>query len=92
METITLDQVVELALKLTRAEQEALVLQISTNVHEHTGEAPAELPAQQPTTWGEQALTILADADTSGWEAIPDVEAWVKNMREDGLRKRGVLN
>ena len=102
MTTLTLDAVVAAALQLSPADRRQLIALVRpTLVAETEQKALANLqpafllniavPAiDESQTWGEQAIALFDSLDTDDWRAMdmPDVTAWVRQLREDQMTER----
>lgn len=93
---VQFDDVLALAYRLTPLEKIKLVKQMA-NALEHepvlttTVSSAPILPSTQ--TWGAQTLALLDTFETNDWQAIemPDVVEWVKQLRAQQDKQRGII-
>ena len=93
--TVQLDDVLALAYRLTPLEKIKLVKQMADALeHEPvlTTNVASTIALPSTQTWGAQTLALLDTFDTNDWQAIemPDVVEWVKQLRAQQDRQRGI--
>lgn len=83
MSDIELDQVTELALRLSPAERLRLVERVVSSVGR-------ELTADSSQTehWGQHVISLLESLDLSEWQQIDDPVQWVRQQRREQDTRR----
>lgn len=89
--TITLNEVLKLALKLSPKDRLQLIERVASSVEKEI-EAPATTePVSEEEHWGRNLVNLIKSLDMSEWETmeIDDVVEWVRELRrseEDRLK------